>query len=453
MFKKQRILSTFFWLGLFLGTTTFAAAQVTPTIVWQKLYQSYELGDFSSHPVTGERTIDHNGDNIKDFIFVSHKVISVVSGADGTILKQSVPYNTVYDSVVGSEFVDLNNDGIKDVIVFIRNLNFADKNTRLEALDGQSLSLLWTYKDVTMIYGDILNTKTDLNGDNIPDVAVGIVGKLNLHSGKDGQLLWSFNLQDITPGLKPNKIDHLDLVINNQAIAIPSPIVTINKQFLIIARAFAANLQTFKSTWYTLAVSLNDGSLVWYNVDSHSPRGIGKFRKFGSDVFNIGVVPNVDYVSVLNRLDGKTGAVVKSDFDPCLSFQFYEPIPNPSTRSINDIIAVYDNLCTSENKMGLFDVSLDSFSATPKWSVPDVGINTGDRLYNLDVNADGTKDIFSLAPLNNQIFIHDGTNGNLLLTYEGIYLPGHLMKFDENQILVTASPSEGPGNQLFLLGF
>ncbi|MFH1560538.1 MAG: PQQ-binding-like beta-propeller repeat protein [Chloroflexota bacterium] len=121
--------------------------------------------------------------------------IRVYSTATGDKVWHSVPTQEVFiENLMWTdqqtltfdiEAVDVNSDGIKDVI--------ANSGYRVYALDGRTGSSLWDFEAGDNLWR--VAATEDLNRDGIPDLAVGGQnGSLYALSGKEGTLLWQMKL-------------------------------------------------------------------------------------------------------------------------------------------------------------------------------------------------------------------------------------------------------------------
>jgi hypothetical protein len=86
---------------------------------------------------------------------------------------------------------DLNNDGIKDLIIGCSKKEFQQNDTAVMAVDGATGKILWksccTRSDVWF------RSITGYNHDSIPDVVIGgRAAELQAINGKNGKVLWGF---------------------------------------------------------------------------------------------------------------------------------------------------------------------------------------------------------------------------------------------------------------------
>ncbi|MEQ6118224.1 hypothetical protein [Reichenbachiella sp. MALMAid0571] len=86
---------------------------------------------------------------------------------------------------------DLNNDGIKDIVLGAGRQEFNHCDSSVIALDGTNGELLWNIHARDQIFGspDFM----DINNDNIPDVFIGgRSAEFMAINGKTGQIIWEF---------------------------------------------------------------------------------------------------------------------------------------------------------------------------------------------------------------------------------------------------------------------
>ena len=87
--------------------------------------------------------------------------------------------------------VDLNADGVLDIVIGAGENEYQKSEFGVLALDGQSGNLLWKHPCIDQVYGSAVFE--DLNGDGTPDVLIG--GRSNqlfAIDGKTGKNLWTW---------------------------------------------------------------------------------------------------------------------------------------------------------------------------------------------------------------------------------------------------------------------
>lgn len=86
---------------------------------------------------------------------------------------------------------DLNQDGVKDIVMGAGRQEFIDCDTAVIAIDGQSGRLLWHVRASDQIFGSA--DFMDITGDQIPDIFIGgRSAELMAINGKNGELIWDF---------------------------------------------------------------------------------------------------------------------------------------------------------------------------------------------------------------------------------------------------------------------
>lgn len=86
---------------------------------------------------------------------------------------------------------DLNNDGIKDLIIGCSKKEFQQNDTAVMAVDGATGKILWKVAARDQMYGSA--ALLDINQDSIPDVVIGgRAAELQAINGKDGKVIWAF---------------------------------------------------------------------------------------------------------------------------------------------------------------------------------------------------------------------------------------------------------------------
>ncbi len=86
---------------------------------------------------------------------------------------------------------DLNNDGIKDLIIGCSKKEFQQNDTAVMAVDGATGKILWKAAARDQMYGSA--ALLDINHDSIPDVLIGgRAAELQAINGKDGKVIWTF---------------------------------------------------------------------------------------------------------------------------------------------------------------------------------------------------------------------------------------------------------------------
>ena len=98
--------------------------------------------------------------------------------------------------VIGSQSsprtVDLNGDGVLDIVMGAGKNEFQKCKQGILAMDGKTGNLLWTQESLDQVYGSA--TFCDITGDGIKDVVIG--GRsphLKAMNGKDGQVIWEYH--------------------------------------------------------------------------------------------------------------------------------------------------------------------------------------------------------------------------------------------------------------------
>lgn len=87
--------------------------------------------------------------------------------------------------------VDLNNDGIKDLIIGCGKKEFQQSDTGIIAVNGKSGKILWRVEARDQIYGSA--AICDINRDGTPDIIIGgRAAELKAINGKNGKVIWAF---------------------------------------------------------------------------------------------------------------------------------------------------------------------------------------------------------------------------------------------------------------------
>lgn len=119
--------------------------------------------------------------------------------------------------IIGSQSspraVDLNEDGILDIVMGAGKNEFQDSNQGILALDGKSGGILWEQEASDQVYGAA--TFYDINEDGVKDVFIG--GRspnLKALDGKTGAIIWEYNdvLED-DPILKYARFNFYNIIL------------------------------------------------------------------------------------------------------------------------------------------------------------------------------------------------------------------------------------------------
>ncbi len=138
--------------------------------------QNWQFFIDSIPTLSSPRACDLNNDGVKDIVFgggtdgvYSNNGIMAVNGHDGTLLWKRPARNEVFGSAL---FLDITNDGIKDVFM-------VGRQAQLLAINGQNGSLIWDYFPYNVNPGDsglynFYNPQwiDDVSGDGVPDLIV-----------------------------------------------------------------------------------------------------------------------------------------------------------------------------------------------------------------------------------------------------------------------------------------
>jgi hypothetical protein len=87
--------------------------------------------------------------------------------------------------------VDLNQDGVKDLVIGCGKKEFEQSDTGIIAVNGINGKILWTVSARDQIFGSA--AISDINKDGIPDIIIGgRAAELKAINGKNGKVIWSF---------------------------------------------------------------------------------------------------------------------------------------------------------------------------------------------------------------------------------------------------------------------
>lgn len=86
---------------------------------------------------------------------------------------------------------DLNNDGVKDLIIGCSKKEFQQNDTAIMAIDGATGKILWKASARDQVYGSA--ALLDINRDGTPDIIIGgRSAELQALDGKTGKVIWAF---------------------------------------------------------------------------------------------------------------------------------------------------------------------------------------------------------------------------------------------------------------------
>jgi len=95
--------------------------------------------------------------------------------------------------------VDLNGDGVKDIVMGVGKEEFEEADTAIVAIDGNSGTVLWAISAKDQIFGSPVFH--DITNDNVPDVFInGRTAQLLAIDGAKGKIIWDFNEQNTQSG-------------------------------------------------------------------------------------------------------------------------------------------------------------------------------------------------------------------------------------------------------------
>src|SRR4051812_880323 len=86
---------------------------------------------------------------------------------------------------------DLNNDGVKDIIMGSSKKEFQQNDTAIMAIDGATGKMLWRAAARDQVFGSA--ALLDINGDHVSDIIIGgRAAELQALDGKTGKVIWAF---------------------------------------------------------------------------------------------------------------------------------------------------------------------------------------------------------------------------------------------------------------------
>lgn len=108
--------------------------------------------------------------------------------------KTNQAWSITFDGITSAsspQAIDLNDDGIKDIIIGAGGLEWDKTESGILAINGADGELLWQAKARNQIVGSAVFL--DINSDEIPDVIIGgRSAELQAINGKNGELIWEF---------------------------------------------------------------------------------------------------------------------------------------------------------------------------------------------------------------------------------------------------------------------
>jgi glucose dehydrogenase len=88
--------------------------------------------------------------------------------------------------------VDLNQDGIKDLVIGCSKKEFEKQDSGVMAINGANGKVLWKVQARDQMFGSA--NFLDINRDGIPDVIIGgRAAELKAIDGKNGKIIWAFS--------------------------------------------------------------------------------------------------------------------------------------------------------------------------------------------------------------------------------------------------------------------
>lgn len=87
--------------------------------------------------------------------------------------------------------IDLNRDGVKDLVIGCSKKEFEQNDTAIIAVDGATGKILWKAAARDQVYGSA--AFLDINRDSVPDIIIGgRAAELQAINGRDGKVIWAF---------------------------------------------------------------------------------------------------------------------------------------------------------------------------------------------------------------------------------------------------------------------
>lgn len=128
-----------------------------------------------------------NTAGLKSTIFIAFLFFAFSGSAQNTRWKIQVDSANIFSS---PRFTDLNNDGVKDVVVGA-GIEGKSVSNGILSINGNDGSILWQIATQTQIYTSALFQ--DISGDSIQDVFIaGRAGSLYAINGATGEIIWQF---------------------------------------------------------------------------------------------------------------------------------------------------------------------------------------------------------------------------------------------------------------------
>ncbi|MDQ3022168.1 MAG: choice-of-anchor D domain-containing protein [Bacteroidota bacterium] len=351
------------------------------------------------------------------------------------------PNTTSDDFTVASmkEIIDVNSDGVNDVIVCTENYWTLCYNGN----SSVSADILWylntrTSNNVSgsVIYEDGMQIMEDINNDGIQDVAVGVGGNNELVyavSGRTGQVLWTHGDSLIISDGDVNGVsvtkDYNNDGKKDVLVAASGEGMGNGRHAVICLNALNGGV-IFNSTQngeFTHSVtSTSTGGAIDFSFNG-GPYGVNGFNNTGgtvwsypvsSTVWNLKNIPDVNADGVSDiagfvGFDGTTFVISGSNGSQIWS--------QPLGSSINGNIKLADDL-SNDGYMDMFSSGprsltlVDSKTGSIKWTNP----LDNNYIHGVDVLSDltgnGIKEIVA-GTQNSNLYVVNGDSGRILFTY------------------------------------
>jgi hypothetical protein len=363
-------------------------------IFWQGLVPDNPFTSYDDYqPISIKQISDVNGDGVNEIVVASGNYLTTCFNGNACDSADILwVFNTGYNnnntgSVTWEDGMqirdDVDGDGVQDVVI-----GCAGGNEEVYTISGRTGKQIWVYGDsVSYSDGDIEEVRVDrdYNGDGIKDILVSASGS---GSGSGGR----------------HSVICLDGINGNVIFYTILPAEFTGD---VVATSFGGAIGTASGSQYPVKGFNNSGSLTWTYNTTGKIWTMKEFPTIGIDTVKE-IIGNYGFSGGLFCIAENDGSV-----------NWVKTLGSSNNGRIQMLDDLDSNGYTDFTLYGPQTVyRIDSKTGNTLWSNPLGSSYLRGVDFLSDINGDGKRDILISTQQPGKVLVLDGTNGNILFTYQ-----------------------------------